>query len=266
MNRIDATFKKLKQNRQKAAIAFFTAGDPSLKVTREVLRFAEQAGVDLVEIGVPFSDPLADGPVIQASSFRALERGTSLADILRLVREERRKGLSIPIVIMTSFNPVLNFGVTKAIAEAKRAGVDGFIIPDLPYHEAGAVFSESKRLGLRLILMITPTTDRARRRELLRRANGFLYYVSLTGLTGERKRAHYPFKADVALIRRSTRVPVCVGFGISEPRQARDIAKFSDGIIVGSAIVRDLAEHSRTGLSAVSRRCIAGFVRGAKGK
>ncbi len=265
MNRIDSTFKNLKAKRQKAAIAFVTAGDPSLKITREALRFAQKTGMDLVELGVPFSDPLADGPVIQASSFRALGRGTNLSQILGLVRDERRNGLSIPVLLMTSFNPVNHFGVRKALVEAKRAGVDGFIIPDLPYHEAGDVLREAKRLDLRLILMITPTTDAARRRELLKRANGFLYYVSLTGVTGERKRASYPFKGDVLRIRRSSRVPLCVGFGISTPAQARAISRFADGVIVGSAIVRDLAEHSRSGLSNASRRRISGFVRAVKG-
>ncbi len=266
MNRIDERFKELRRARQKAVIVFVTAGDPSLGVTRQALRHAEKSGVDLVELGVPFSDPLADGPVIQAASFRALKRGVTFSKILDLVRAERRAGLTLPLVLMTSFNPVHRYGPRRAFEAAQRAGADGFIIPDLPFHEASNLLREARRLGLRLILMLTPTTSPERKTRILRKAGGFLYYVSLTGVTGERRRSAYPFRRDVLRIRRRTRVPLCVGFGVSTPREAAEISRFADGVIVGSAVVRNLDAHSRAGLSLQSKRWIAAFARAVKGR
>ena len=264
MNRIDAVFKGLKRRKQKALIAFVTAGDPSLEVTRQFLRFAEEAGVDLVELGVPFSDPLADGPVIQASSFRALKKHVNLSAILKLVREERRRGLKIPVLLMTSVNPIHYFGIKKALAAAKISGIDGFIVPDLPIQESGEMLKLATAFGLHDVLMLTPTTTRDREKKIVRKGHGFLYYVSLTGVTGERKRGDFPFRGEIGRLRRASRTPVCVGFGISTPDQARSIARFSDGVIVGSAIVRHLDAHSKRGLSPASKRLVRGFVNAVK--
>lgn len=264
MNRIDAVFQNLKRKRQKALILFATAGDPSMDITRQFLRYAEKAGVDCVELGVPFSDPLADGPVIQAASFRALGRGVSLDAILRLVRAERRRGLRIPIALMTSYNPVYRFGVKRAFATAKMSGVDGFIIPDLPYDEAGPALKLAGDFGVHLILMMTPTTTEARKKAVLRRGRGFIYYVSLKGVTGERERRKYPFDKEVRRLASRASAPVCVGFGISTPEQAADIARFAGGVIVGSAVVRDLDRYSKRGLSARSKAHIDSFARAVK--
>lgn len=264
MNRIDQRFKILKKLKQKAVVIFVTAGDPSLEVTRQVLRFADKIGVDCVELGVPFSDPLADGPVIQASSFRALQKNVNLQQIMDLVRRERKAGIRVPIALMSSINPVFHYGMAKAAAAARRSGVDAWILPDLPVHEAAGLLN-GKAADSHNILMVTPTTEPARRKSILQKAKGFIYYVSLTGVTGLRKRANYPFKPDVQRLRRGTHAPVCVGFGVSTPQQARDISKFADGVIVGSAIVRHLSANSRKGLSESSKRFIRSFVSAVKG-
>jgi tryptophan synthase alpha chain len=267
VNRIDAAFKTLRRRKKKALILFVTAGDPSERVTLEFLRFAEEAGVDCVEIGVPFSDPLADGPVIQASSFRAIRKGVNLRRILALVRRARREGLRMPLVLMSSYNPLLQYGPKRVFAEAKVSGIDGIIIPDLPVHEAEAagVLRLGRDFGVHNILMIAPTTTEARKRLVASKARGFLYYVSLKGVTGARAWSGYPFTGNVARLRRKTKLPVCVGFGISNPRQAADIARAADGVIVGSAVVADLARRSGRGLTAASRAWIRGFVRAVKG-
>jgi len=265
MNRMDARFAQLNKMKKKAVIAFVTAGDPSLEVTRQFLRYADKIGVDLVELGVPFSDPLADGPVIQAAGYRALRRGVHLTAILKLVREERRGGLQIPIALMTSVNPIYSFGLKKSCLAAKIAGVDGFIVPDLPVHEAGEFIRLTKECGLHNILMLTPTTTREREKKILKLGRGFLYYVSLTGVTGERsQRVELPFASDVKRQRKMTRTPVCVGFGVSTPKQAKQIATFSDGVIIGSAIVRHLDTHSKRGLSPSSKALVKSFVRAVK--
>jgi tryptophan synthase alpha chain len=264
MNRIDAKFKELNRNRKKALILFVTAGDPSWAVTRQVLRFCERVGVDVVELGVPFSDPLADGPVIQASSHRALQRGVTLDKILQFVRSERKKGLKIPLVLMSSYNPLFQKGIKNTLVKASRYGVDGLIVPDLPLHEAKPIIGHCHQHGLSLICMTTPTTSKARKVVIAKRSRGFIYYVSLAGVTGERQRSRYPFRQDVLRIKKQASVPVCVGFGISTTGQARTISRFSDGVIVGSALVRHLNEHSKQSLSASSRKFIQSFLKAVK--
>lgn len=264
-NRIDRAFNALARRGKKALVLFVTAGDPSLGVTRQVLRFCDECGVDCVEIGVPFSDPLADGPVIQAASRRALRRGVNLKKIFALLRAERRRGLKLPIALMSSYNPLFRFGVTKALRACAASGVDGLIVPDLPAHESARLGREAEKSGIREILMVAPTTTAGRRARILRRARGFVYYVSLTGVTGARRRSRYPFRADLAALRRKARLPVCVGFGISDPGQARAIARFSDGVIVGSAVVAHLNHHSRGGLSAKSRAWVRAFLTAVRG-
>ncbi len=263
-NRLDSKFNELKLNKEKALIVFVTSGDPTLKVTRQMLHYCQEIGVDCVELGVPFSDPLADGPVIQGSSHRALKKNVQLPHIMQLVREERTKGLKIPVVLMSSFNPLHKFGLKRLATEAKRSGIDGFIIPDLPIHESNTIMRETKLAGLSLIFLVAPTTREKRKRLIQSKSKGFIYYMSVTGVTGARKRSSYPFKRDVIKLKSSGKTPVCVGFGVSSPSEAKAISLFSDGVIVGSAIVKDLFERSKTNLSSQSKKHILSFVHSIK--
>ncbi len=264
MNRIEDVFQKARSSGKKAVIFFVTAGDPSFHVTSQFLRFAERTGADLVELGVPFSDPLADGVVIQSSSTRAIHRGVNLSRVLKFVRSERLRGLKIPLVLMTSFNIIYRHGVQAFRKRASLNGVDGYVIPDLPLEEAERLLPGVTRDNMRLILMLSPTTSKTRELRILESARGFLYYISLTGVTGERKRNRYPFRPDVIRLRKKTSIPLCVGFGISSPAQARDIARFSDGVIIGSALVRHLSQFSQRTLSPKTRSLIEAYVRAVK--
>lgn len=241
MNRIDEKFKELRTKRTKAFIAYITAGDPNLQTTGMLIPALERSGVDIIELGIPFSDPLADGPVIQAASQRALQSGATVAKILKIAKKARESS-SIPLVFMTYYNPVLRYGVDRFIRECKTSGIDGIIVPDLPYEESGDFARSCKRGGLRLILLVAPTSGSERIKKIAKRSKGFIYYVSLTGVTGVRKSLSGEIKPQVSLIKSMTDLPVCVGFGISNPAQAREAARVSDGVIVGSAIVSVIAK------------------------
>lgn len=243
MNRIDQKFKELNKRKKKAFIAFITAGDPSLAVTEQLVLALEKAGADIVELGVPFSDPLADGPTIQASSQRALQKGVSLNKILNLVASIRRKS-KIPIALMTYYNPVFHFGEREFINKAKQAGVDGIIVPDLPAEEAGGLIKLAKKSDIATIFFIAPTTTTKRIKQIVKKSTGFIYYVSLTGVTGARRELPKEIVSHVRLVKRLTRTPVCVGFGVSTPVQVKAISRFADGVIVGSAIVNEIAKNS----------------------
>jgi len=242
MNRIDQKFNELKKKKKKAFVAFISAGDPSLKVTEELVVAFERAGVDIVELGVPFSDPLADGPTIQASSQRALKKGINLNKILKSVRNIRKKS-QIPIALMTYYNPVFHYGEAKFVAQAKRAGVDGLIIPDLPPEEAGDLIKAARVNDLSTIFFLSPTTTRQRIKKIVKAATGFVYFVSLTGVTGARRQLPAALKSQVRLAKRLSRKPICVGFGISTVAQVKSVAKIADGAIVGSAIVSEIARN-----------------------
>jgi tryptophan synthase alpha chain len=218
------------------------AGDPYLERTEELVLAMESAGADIIELGVPFSDPIADGPVIQRAGQRALRWKTGLKDILRLVADIRKKS-EIPLILMTYYNPVLKFGVEKLFKEAAACGVDGLIIPDLPPEEGQAVLDRSRRSGLNWILLAAPTTPPNRLKLLSGRTQGFLYYVSLTGITGASLKNFSEVKTRLSAIRRMTDKPVAIGFGVSTPNQANTLAGMADGVIVGSAIVRLIEEH-----------------------
>ncbi len=243
MNRIDRKFAQLKQQGKKAFIAFITAGDPNLKVTEELVLAFEEAGVDIVELGVPFSDPMADGPVIQASSQRALNKGTSLSKIFDCVRRIRQKS-DIPIVLMTYYNPVFHFGEGQAVQAAAKAGVDGFIIPDLPCEEATALRKAAARRNIATVFFIAPTTTLARIKPIADASTGFIYYVSLTGVTGAKQNLLKRAAAGIRRVRRMTQKPVCAGFGISTPRQVRAFGRVANGVIVGSAIVQAIERNT----------------------
>lgn len=262
-NRIQYTFESLKQRREKAFIAYIMAGDPSMEQTRVYARSLIRGGADIIELGMPFSDPIADGPIIQKAAQRALRAKTNIAKILPLVRD-LRSASDVPIILMGYINPVLKYGVQRFFRDAARAGVDGVILPDLPLEEAGIVKEAADRSGIDVILLAAPTSDRKRLLELSRHTQGFLYYISMTGVTGSSRKIGARVFADIRWIRRHTDKPVAVGFGIATPEQAHAIASRADGIVVGSALVDlietrksvpdKLAELSRRLKSAASRR------------
>ena len=242
MTRIGSCFETLKTENRKALVVFITAGDPDLEATKNILNVIDDNGVDIVELGVPFSDSLADGPVIQASALRSLKSGTTLKKIIALVKNIRQSR-SLPIVLMTSFNPVFVYGEKQFIQDAASAGVDGVIIPDLPLEEAGEFSGLAEKGGLDMIHLLAPTSPEERVRMVTKHSRGFIYYISLTGTTGVRTRLAKGLRDKVAFIKNIANIPVLVGFGISGPDQARDAAEVSDGVIVGSAIVKLIEQN-----------------------
>ena len=236
MNRIDEKFSALKSRGRTALITFITAGDPDLETTAKILRVLERSGADLVELGVPFSDPMADGPTIQRASERALQKGASLPRILRMVREFRRDS-EIPLILFGYYNPFFRYGLKRFTREASRAGVDGILCVDLPPEESGELKRWTDARGLDTIFLLAPTSDAGRIRLVAQQGRGFVYYVSVTGVTGARRRFEDHLHAQVARVRRYTSLPVGVGFGISTPEQAAWIASFADAAVVGSALI-----------------------------
>jgi tryptophan synthase alpha chain len=243
MNRIDKKFAELKKNKKKAFIAFITAGYPNLSVTEKLIHAFEKAGVDILELGVPFSDPMADGPVIQEASQEALKKNANLAKILRLVKKARKDKVQMPICLMTYYNPVFCFPEPKFVAEAAKSGVDGLIIPDLPPEEARELLAKAGSAGLDVISFIAPTTSLKRVKSIVKSARGFIYYVSVTGVTGARRALPANLAKSIKLIKNNTKKPVCVGFGVSNALQVKEIGGLCDGVIVGSAIVKKIKEN-----------------------
>ena len=243
MNRIDQKFLELRQANKKAFIAFITAGDPSLAMTEELVLALEAAGADIVELGVPFSYPLAAGPVIQAASYRSLLGGTTLSKILKAVQNIRKRS-SIPIALMTYYNPVFHFGEKAFVAQAKAAGVDGVIIPDLPVEEAGLLRGYAKAADLATIFFLAPTTSKERMKPVIKASTGFIYYVSVAGVTGAHQLVASRIDSHIRIAKQLTDKPVCVGFGVSTPEQARVISRVADGVIVGSAIVKEIKNNA----------------------
>jgi tryptophan synthase alpha chain len=242
MNRIDALFARLRDPHHPALIPFLTAGDPDLDTTAALITEAVRRGAHLVEIGIPYSDPIADGPVISASYTRALNRQIKLADIFAMLKRLREGGLAVPVVTMVSYAIVLRRGVDRYLDEARSAGVDGLIVPDLPVEEAAGLFEQATARDLKVIQLITPTTPRERAATIAQSTSGFLYYVSVAGITGERRELPPELAENVAWLRSRTPLPICIGFGISGAEQVRRLAPLADGVIVGSAIMRRIAE------------------------
>lgn len=242
MSRIEKKFQYLKKRKEKALIAYIMAGDPNILDTEKLIIELEKAGADLIELGVPFSDPLADGPTIQKAASRALGNGTSLTDILSMVKRVRKQ-TDIPLILMSYYNPIFKYGEKKFVSNAVKAGVDGVIVPDLPPEEAVSliVYSRAKRLDT--IFLLAPTSGNDRIRKVRSSATGFIYYVSLTGVTGTRKGLSKDIGKMVGNIKSHTKIPVAVGFGISKPEQAREASSLADGVIVGSAIVKVIEEN-----------------------
>lgn len=237
-------FASLRAKGEKALITFITAGDPDLATTEKLVLEMDRLGVDIVELGVPFSDPIADGPTIQASSLRSLKAGTTLPRIINLVRNIRKKS-NIPIVLMGYYNPFYVYGLKKFVRQASRAGIDGVIVPDLSPEEAGDLVSISRKFGLATIFLLAPTSTKERIKIVLEKTSGFIYYVSLTGVTGERKRLPPDLVKKLKKIRARSAIPLAVGFGISHPRQIKAILKNADAVIVGSALVKVIEESGK---------------------
>jgi tryptophan synthase alpha chain len=236
-------FANLAKNNQKALVTFITAGDPDLGTTESLILDLERSGADLIELGVPFSDPMADGPTIQLSSERALAAGTTLPKILATVKSVRRK-TQIPIILMGYYNPIFMHGIERFVADAVAAGVDGVLVVDLPPEEASDFKAVADRSGLAVIFLLTPTSDEERIRKVARLGSGFIYYVSVTGVTGARSSISETVFSDVRKIRDRVTLPVVVGFGISDPAQAGTIAAVADGVVVGSALVKQFEEFN----------------------
>ena len=242
LNRIEEKFQELKNLKRKAFIAFITAGDPDLKTTGDLVVALERAGVDIIELGVPFSDPLADGPTIQASFHRALKKGVSVKKILEAVKRIRRKS-SIPMALMSSYNPILHFGEEKFVKACADVGVDGLIIPDLPPEESRVLRRAAGKFDIATIFFVAPTSTDERIRANTKASSGFIYYVSLTGITGTQKAVARSVVKQINHIKHFTDKPVCAGFGISTAQQVKDIGRAADGVIVGSAIVKSIEAH-----------------------
>ncbi len=252
MSRIGERFARRKAEDRPAFVAFLTAGDPSLERTVRAARELETGGVDVLELGVPFSDPLADGPVIQRASERALARGVGLTEVLETVRRIRR-GSALPLLLFSYFNPLLQRGLTSLAREAKEAGVDGVLATDLPPEEAGEWIAAARAEDLDTVFLAAPTRPPERLRRVAAASRGFVYAISRTGVTGERQSLSEDARPLVERLRGLTDVPVALGFGLSTPEQVAEAGKVADGAVVGSALVRFLEEHPEGDLGAQVR-------------
>ncbi len=235
--RIDARFAALKEEKRPALITFITAGDPDLETSAAILAGLSKAGADVIELGMPFSDPMADGPSIQASSQRALKAGQTMVKTLKMVRDFRANDATTPIVLMGYYNPIYVYGNDRFIADARAAGVDGLIVVDVPPEADDELCLPALKAGLNFIRLATPTTDKARLPAVLKNTSGFLYYVSITGITGAAAPIVNDVHKQVAAIKSETALPVVVGFGVRTGEQARAIVRGADGVVVGSAVV-----------------------------
>jgi len=237
MGRIESTFARLRGNRGKALITYLMAGDPSLQQTGRLVLEMEKAGADLIELGVPFSDPMADGPVIQQAAGRALKKGVTLRKVIALVRDLRKK-TDIPLILMTYYNPILRYGEEAFVRETREAGVDGVIVPDLTPEEAGGFVELCRPAGLDTIFLLAPTSTDDRIGVVAGASSGFIYYVSMTGITGARLMVDKGIGRHIRKINKASGLPVAVGFGVSTPEEAAAMGRLGEGVIVGSAIVK----------------------------
>jgi len=239
--RIEKRFGELRAAGRGGLVVFVTAGDPTYEVSREILLGLPKSGADLIEIGMPFTDPMADGPAIQASSLRALKHGQNMKKTLQLVRDFRAKDAATPIVLMGYYNPIYSYGVDRFLADAGKAGVDGLIIVDLPPEEDEELCLPAMKAGLNFIRLATPTTDDIRLPTVLNNTSGFVYYVSIMGITGTRSASDADIAAAVGRLKRHTDLPIAVGFGISTPERAAAVARVAEAAVVGSAVVNRIA-------------------------
>ncbi len=244
MTSVSQRFEQLRSRARCALIPFITAGDPDLATTEAALKILDDNGADLIELGVPYSDPLADGPIIQAAATRALKQGVRLEQVLDVVRRVS-PSIRAPIVLFTYYNPILNWGVESFLQDVAAAGVKGLVVPDLPLEESEVLLQPAQQHGIEVILLVAPTTPKERMGAIAARSQGFIYLVSTTGVTGMRSQLETRVKDRLLELRTVTDKPVGVGFGISQPEQARQVADWgADAVIVGSAFVKRLAEQS----------------------
>jgi tryptophan synthase alpha chain len=256
MSTISGHFESLRAQNQCALIPFITAGDPDLETTAEALGILDASGADFIELGVPYSDPLADGPVIQAAATRALKGGTRLAHVLEMAQSATRK-LRSPIILFTYYNPILNLGVQQFLKQVAASGIKGLVVPDLPLEEADDLLQQADTQGIEVTLLVTPNSSKERIEAIARQSRGFIYLVSVTGVTGVRSELQTRVKDVLTEIRSVTDKPIAVGFGISTPEQARQVKDWgADAVIVGSAFVQRLAETTPyRGLRAIRDFC-----------
>ena len=261
MRRFENKFKELKQQKQKAFGVFLTAGYPSLKYSKEIFKKIIDAKADFIEIGLPFSDPMADGPLIQHSSQIAIKQNTSVEDCFKIVREIRKKNNNIPIVLMGYYNPIHYYGNLKFIKNSVSSGIDGLIIVDLPMEEDEEFYNLSYKNNLPLIRLVTPTTDEIRLKKILKNACCFVYYVSVTGITGTKSASVKDVKNKINIIKKITELPVIVGFGIKNSIDAKKMSSISDGIVIGSSLVKKIDEvyEKKNGLNEIFK-----FLKGFK--
>ncbi len=246
MSRLQTRFAELKEQNRAALVTFITAGDPDYASSLEILKGLPEAGADVIELGMPFTDPMADGPAIQLANIRALSNKQDLAKTLQMVREFRQSNQTTPIVLMGYFNPIHKMGIERFIAEAKEAGVDGLIVVDLPPEHNEDLCDPAQAAGIDFIRLTTPTTDDARLPVVLNNSSGFVYYVSVAGVTGAGSATLEHVEQAVARLKRHTGLPVAIGFGIRTPEQAAAIARLADGVVVGSALIDHIAKAEST--------------------
>lgn len=269
MSRLQSRFAALKQENRAALVTFVTAGDPDYATSLEILKGLPAAGADVIELGMPFTDPMADGPAIQLANIRALGNGQNMQKTLQMVREFRTGNQDTPLVLMGYYNPIFCYGVERFIADAKEAGVDGLIVVDLPPEHNDELCDPAQAAGIDFIRLTTPTTDDQRLPTVLNGSSGFVYYVSVAGVTGAGSATLEHVEEAVARLKRHTDLPVCVGFGIRTPEQAAAIARLTEGVVVGSALIDQIAgakspEDAVEGVLGLCRQLSAG-VRGARG-
>lgn len=259
MSRISEKFKELRQKNRIAFVSYITAGDPTLDTTVDIALQLEESGADIIELGVPFSDPMADGPAIQLASERALVGGATLAGVLDTVRAIRKKS-NVPIILFGYYNPFFKYGLERVVKDAAEAGADGFLIVDLPPEEAGELKTHTDKAGLDIVFLLAPTSTSERIGLVAENASGFVYLVSVTGVTGERPEMDYSLEGLTDEIRQSTGLPVGIGFGISSPEQVSRLSGYADAVIVGSAIVRIIEKYGSEKKKLLNE--LSGFVSG----
>lgn len=256
MNSVSDCFKSLRDSSKCALIPFITAGDPDLKTTAQALRILDQSGADLIELGVPYSDPLADGPTIQAAATRALQRGVSLDNVLEMVKDVT-PNLKAPLILFTYYNPILNRGIESFLKQIAEVGVKGLVVPDLPLEEAESLLKPAAEIGIEVTLLVAPTSPKERIEAIAHKSQGFIYLVSVTGVTGVRTQIESRVQDILQQMRTVTDKPIGVGFGISGPEQAKQVKDWgADAVIVGSAVVKRLADcPPAEGLTAIEEFC-----------
>jgi len=260
MSRLATSFSALQVKHTKALVTFITAGDPDLSTTEDIIYLLEEAGADVIELGVPFSDPMADGPTIQLSSERALASGTTLSGILGVVKKVRTRS-QIPIILMGYLNPVHAYGYDSFCRDAVEAGVDGVLLVDMPPEESQDLTVPARRYGLDVIFLLTPTSDAARISTVNKLGSGFVYYVTVTGVTGARTSVSDSLAQELARVKQTISLPVMAGFGISTPAQAAEVGQLADGVVVGSAIVKQFEQYHGENLKQQLRRYVSDLKR-----